>query len=106
MATPRRPRRPTLVAVAAVAEIAAVGWVAVTHLVGGRASAAQRTSVAVPAVTSVPSSSPPDATAATVAGPDGDSSGVPTGYVDPPAGARAAAVGWVSSLGTLMRLGP
>ena len=106
MSTPRRPRRPTLVAVVAVAVIAAVGWVAVTHLFGGRSSAAQRTSVAVPAVTSAPSSSPSGAAAAVVAGPDGDSSGVPTGYVDTPAGARAAAVGWVSSLGTLMRLGP
>ena len=99
-------RRPTVAVVAAVAVIAAVGWVAVSHLVGGRSSAAQRTSVAVPVVTSVPSSSPPGATEPVAAGPDGDSSGVPTGYVDTAAGARAAAVGWVSSLGTLMRLGP
>src|SRR6476646_8375960 len=100
MSTPHRPRRPTLVAVAAVAVIAALAWVAVTHLFGGRPSAPQRTSVAVPAVTNAPSSSPSGATAAVVAGPDGDSSGVPTGYVDTPAVARAAAVGWVSSLGT------
>jgi len=101
-----RRRRPTVAVLAAVAVIGAVGWVAVSHLVGGRSSAAQRTSVAVPFVTSVPSSSPPGATAAVTAGPDGDSSGVPTGYVDTAAGARAAAVGWVSSLGTLIRLGP
>jgi hypothetical protein len=100
-----RQRRPTLAVVAAVAVVAGVGWVAVSHLVGGSA-AAQRTSVAVPVVTGGPSSSPPGATDPAPAGPDGDSSGVPTGYVDTEAGARAAAVGWVSSLGTLVRLGP
>ena len=101
-----RHRRPTIAVVAAVAVIAAVGWVAVSHLIGGQSSPAQRTSVAVPVVTSIPSSTPPGATGAVAAGPDGDSSGVPTGYVDTEAGARAAAVGWVSSLGTLIRLGP
>jgi hypothetical protein len=101
-----RERRPTVAVVAAVAAVAAVGWVAVSHLVGDGSSAAQRTSVAVPVVTSVPSSSPRGATEQVTAGPDGDSSGVPTGYVDTAAGARAAAVGWVSSLGTLVRLGP
>src|SRR4051794_68850 len=106
MSTPHRQGRPAVVAVAAVAVIAAVGWLAVTHLLGGPSTAAQRTSVAVPAVTAAASSSPPDATGPVVAGPDGDSSGVPTGYVDTQAGARAAAVGWVSSLGTLVRLGP
>lgn len=39
-------------------------------------------------------------------GPHADSSGVPTGYARTAAGARAAAVGWVSSLGTLVGLGP
>ncbi len=101
-----RQRQPTVAVVAAVAVIAAVGWVAVSHLVGGRSSAAQRTSVAVPVITSVASNSPPGATESVTAGPDDDSSGVPTGYVDTTAGARAAAVGWVSSLGTLIRLGP
>ena len=43
-----RQRRPTVAVVAAVAVIAAVGWVAVSRLVGGRSSAAQRTSVAGP----------------------------------------------------------
>ena len=101
-----RQRRPTLAVVGAVAVIAAVGWVAVSHVAGGSTSAAQRTSIAVPVVTSVPSSSLPGATELVTAGPDGDSSGVPTGYLATEAGARAAAVGWVSSLGTLVRLGP
>ena len=102
-----RQRQPTVAVVAAVAVIAAVGWVAVSHLVGGQSSAAQRTSVAVPVVTSVRVELTPRRNGRSVtAGPDGDSSGVPTGYVDTTAGARAAAVGWVSSLGTLIRLGP
>jgi len=39
-------------------------------------------------------------------GPYGTEWGVPSGYVRTPHGAEAAAVGWVSSLGELMRMGP
>jgi hypothetical protein len=40
------------------------------------------------------------------AGPSGEVWGVPVGFPHTAAGARAAAVGWVSSLGPLMRMGP
>jgi len=39
-------------------------------------------------------------------GPYGTEWGVPSGYVRTAQGAEAAAVGWVSSLGELMRMGP
>ena len=42
----------------------------------------------------------------TVVGPTGRVWGVPVGYAPSEAGAQAAAVGWVASLGALMRLGP
>jgi hypothetical protein len=48
-----------------------------------------------------------DGDAATSAtGPTGEVWGVPVGYPHTVAGAEAAAVGWVSSLGALMRMGP
>jgi hypothetical protein len=47
-----------------------------------------------------------DATTATVAGPTAVVWGVPAGYGPSPAGAQSAAVGWVASLGSLMRMGP
>ena len=54
-----RRRRPTVAVVAAVAVIAAVGWVAVSHLVGGAPRRRSARSVAVPVVASVPSAHPP-----------------------------------------------
>jgi len=80
------------------------GWVGFQTLTGGD-EPVERATVQVPVVTGDDHSRNTDGGAA-VSGPTGDSSGVPVGYVRTAAGARAAAVGWVSSLGSLMRLGP
>jgi hypothetical protein len=93
----------TLLAVAAVAVVGAVGWVALRST-GRDDATVERRTVPVPEVAS--STPATDEDSSVPAGPSGDSSGVPTGYVRTVAGARAAAVGWVSALGTLMELGP
>lgn len=97
--------RGRLVIVVAVVAVVMVAVAAVRHWSAGDDATAERTSVAVPRVT-VAGSSVPTAGDAAAAGPMADSSGVPTGYLRSAAGARAAAVGWVSSLGTLVGLGP
>jgi hypothetical protein len=92
----------------AVVLILAAGWVGFRVLAGDDARA-QRTTVPVPALQATTGSSEPaNAPAGTTAsaGPTADASGLPVGYVHTEAGARAAAVGWVSSLGALMQLGP
>lgn len=75
----------------------------------------ERRAVPVTSVRIAPSSTAPGSAGATrtdssdrsvESGPVGDSSGIPLGYGRSEAGARAAAVGWVSSLGMLMGLGP
>ena len=47
-----------------------------------------------------------DGTAVAVASPAAATFGVPVGYPQSPAGVRAAAVAWVSSLGELLQMGP
>lgn len=100
----RRDRRVLLLAAVVVAGAVLVGVRTITNRETPDAAAPP-----------VPVRPPPDpvaassgpATAAPVpAGPVAEDWGVPIGYVSTPAGARAAAVGWVSSLGTLMEMGP
>ncbi len=111
-----RSRRGPLV-VAVVAAVA-LGWAGLRTLRADDGPAV-RESVPVTAVSVPPPASSTVAAAdASVAsdvpvavtdpdpGPHADASGIPVGYGRSEAGARAAAVGWVSSLGALMQLGP
>jgi hypothetical protein len=100
--TPARTSRAAVVAVAAV--LLAVGWTAWRTTTGGEPASAPQPPVPVPNVAAA--ATKPVAGPVSVAGPMADVSGVPTGYAQSPAGARAAAVGWVSSLGALLQLGP
>jgi hypothetical protein len=98
--------RPAFV-VGIILTLVALGWVGV-RILTANAPTANTGAVVVPVSTVVVATEwgPASGSDDVMAGPAGASSGVPTGYVQTEAGARAAAVGWVSSLGTLVRLGP
>ena len=114
MAADRQRSRGVVAAVVVVA--VAVGGLVLPRLVGDRSSgnrpanAAQPSAAAVLEVDPVSTSSPPATDTAgssvAVASPTASTFGVPVGYPQSPAGVRASAVAWVSSLGELLRLGP
>lgn len=114
LSSSRRPLSRTLVAVLAVGAAGLVASVVLGTFVGdgdGQRSIDAAAVVPIPVVddgspTEALNHSPIDGTTATVAGPTAVVWGVPAGYGPSPAGAQSAAVGWVSSLGSLMRMGP
>jgi hypothetical protein len=98
--------------------VVAAGVVAVSALCltvkavgGGEADDGETPAVSMHPVPSTADSAGSAATAGAnavtaAAGPTAEVWGVPVGYPHTAAGAAAAAVGWVSSLGSLMRMGP
>jgi hypothetical protein len=97
-------RRRGCYVVLAVFVAVSAGWVGFRALTG-RHDPVERSTVAVRVAAESPAAAAATPASA-AAGPKGDSSGIPVGYLHTEAGARAAAVGWVSSLGALIRLGP
>ncbi len=105
-----RDRRRLAVVGAGVVAVSAL-WFTVKAVGGGEAGDGEAPAVSMhPVWSTVDSagSAPPGAVDAVTAaaGPTGEVWGVPVGYPHTAAGAAAAAVGWVSSLGSLMRMGP
>ena len=93
----------------------AVGGLVLPRLVGDRSSGNRPAAAAQPAAAlhpdgTVPDGSQPpasmDGASVAVASPAAATFGVPVGYPQSPAGVRAAAVAWVSSLGELLQMGP
>src|SRR5687768_14923292 len=103
------------VVAAGVVAAVAVGGLVLPRLVGDRASGNRPAGAAQPVVALRPDetvadgSQPPasvDAAVVEVASPASATFGVPVGYPRSPAGVRAAAVTWVSSLEELLQMGP
>lgn len=104
----RRDRRLLVIAAVCLAGVSVGGVRAFTDR-GGTEPAPPAVPVpAPPAAGAVAGTDPSGSTVTTpaAAGPSSREWGVPTGYVRTRAGARAAAVGWVSALGPLMDMGP